>query len=89
MAPDVVVGTMTEVELHRMFAFDVAPAGGPGEHLRLEFADGTGHGVKITLTITGSDPAERDAAVQMWATGAIGHLASTAAEWAMAQPIDA
>ena len=88
MAPDVVIGTMTEVDLHRVFAFDVAPAGGPGEHLRLEFADGTGHGVKITLTVTGSDPAERDAAVQMWATGAIGHLAASAAEWAMAQPVD-
>jgi hypothetical protein len=54
----------------------------------LEFADGTGHGVKITLTVTGSDPAERDAAVQMWATSAIGHLAASAAEWAMAQPSD-
>ena len=88
MAPDVVIGTMTEVDIHRAFAFDVAPAGGPGEHLRLEFADGTGHGVKITLTVTGTDPAERDAAVQMWATGAIGHLAASAAEWAMAQPVD-
>ena len=46
-------------------AFDVAPTGGPGEHLRLEFADGTGHGVKVTLTVTGTDPAERDAAAQM------------------------
>ncbi len=85
MAPDVVIGTMTEVDLHRVLAFDVAPTGGPGEHLRLEFAAGTGHGVKITLTVTGTDPAERDAAAQMWATGAIGHLAASAAEWAMAQ----
>lgn len=43
---------------------------------------------QITLTVTGSSPAERDAAVQMWATGAIGHLAASTAEWAMAQPID-
>jgi uncharacterized protein YndB with AHSA1/START domain len=85
MAPDVVIGTMTEVDLHRVLAFDVAPTGGPGEHLRLELADGTGHGVKITLTITGTDPAERDAAAEMWVTGAIGHLAASAAEWAMAQ----
>jgi uncharacterized protein YndB with AHSA1/START domain len=28
MAPDVVVGTMTDVELHRVLAFDVATAGG-------------------------------------------------------------
>jgi hypothetical protein len=89
MAPDTVIGTMTEVDMHRVFAFDVAPTGGPGEHLRLEFADGTGHGVKVTLTVTGTDPAERDAAAQMWAGGAIGHLAASAAEWAMAQPVDA
>jgi hypothetical protein len=89
MAPDVVIGTITEVDLHRVLAFDVAPTGGPGEHLRLELADGTGHGVKITLTVTGTDPAERDAAAQMWATGAIGHLAASAAEWAMTQPTPA
>ena len=70
-------------------AFDIAPTGGPGEHLRLELADGTGHGVKITLSVTGTDPAERDAAAQMWATGAIGHLAASAAAWAMAQPMEA
>jgi len=87
MAPDMVIGTMTEVDPHRVFAFDVAPTGGPGEHLRLEFADGTGHGVKVTLTVIGTDPAEREAAAQMWASGAIGHLAASAAAWAMAQPV--
>ena len=89
MAPNVVIGTMTEVDLHRVFAFDVAPSGGPGEHLRLEFADGTGHGARVILTVTGTDPGERDAAAQMWGTGAIGHLAATAAEWAAAQPVEA
>ena len=89
MAPDFVIGTIIDVDLHRVLAFDVAPGGGPGEHLRLELADGTGHGAKITLTVTGTDPTERDAAVQMWATGAIGHLAAMAAEWAMAQPVEA
>lgn len=89
MAPDIVLGTMTEVELHRVLAFDIAATGGPGEHLRLEMANGTGHGVRITLTVTGSDPAECDAAAQMWATGAIGHLAASAAEWAISQPIEA
>jgi hypothetical protein len=89
MAPDVVIGTMTEVDLHRVFAFDVAPSGGPGEHLRLEFADGTGHGARVILTVTGTNPGERDAAAQMWGTGAIGHLAATAAEWAAAQPVEA
>ena len=56
MAPDVVIGTMTEVELHRVLAFDVAPTGGPGDHVRVELADGTGHGARITLTVTGTDP---------------------------------
>jgi uncharacterized protein YndB with AHSA1/START domain len=88
MAPDVVIGTITEVELHRVLAFDVAPTGGPGEHLRLELADGTGHGARITLTVTGTDPVERDAAADMWGTGAVGHLAASAAEWAMAQPAE-
>ncbi len=86
MAPDVVIGTMTDVELHRVLAFDIAATGGPGDHLRLELADGTGHGTKITRTVTGTDPAERDAAAQMCAIGAVGHLASSAADWAMAQP---
>jgi uncharacterized protein YndB with AHSA1/START domain len=88
MAPDVVIGTMTEVELHRVLAFDVAPTGGPGDHIRVEFTDGTGHGVRVTLTVTGTDPAERDAAAEMWGTGAVGHLAASAAEWAKAQPIE-
>ena len=87
MAPDVVIGTMTEMELHHAFAFDVAPTGGPGEHIRVELADGTGHGVRITLTVSGTDPDERDAAAQMWGTGAVGHLAASAAEWAAAQPL--
>jgi uncharacterized protein YndB with AHSA1/START domain len=89
MAPDVVMGTITEVDVHRVLAFDVAPTGGPGEHLRLELSEGTGHGVRVALTVTGSDPTERDAAAQMWATGAIGHLAASAAEWATTQPVQA
>jgi hypothetical protein len=85
MAPDVVVGTMTEVDLHRVLAFDVAPTGGPGEHIRVELTEGTGHGARITLTVTGTDLAERDEAAAVWGTRAIGHLADEAAKWAMAQ----
>ncbi len=85
MAPDVVVGTMTEVDPHRALAFDVSPEGGPGEHVRVELGEGTGHGARVVLTVTGSDPDERDAAAEVWGTGAIGHLASSAAEWAAAQ----
>jgi hypothetical protein len=87
MAPEVVIGTMTEVELHRVLAFDVAPTGGPGERIRVELADGTGHGARITLTVTGTAPGERDAAAEMWGTGAMGHLASSAAQWAMTKPV--
>jgi uncharacterized protein YndB with AHSA1/START domain len=86
MAPDVVIGTMTEVDLHRVLAFDVAPTGGPGEHVRVELAEGTGHGVRVTLTVTGTDATERDAAAEMWGAGAVGHLAASAAAWALAQP---
>lgn len=89
MAPDVVVGTMTEVELHRVFAFDVTPDGGPGDHVRVELGQGTGHGVRITLTVTGTDPDERDAAVEVWAVRAVGHLAVSAAEWATTRTVDA
>jgi uncharacterized protein YndB with AHSA1/START domain len=89
MAPEVVLGTMTEVEQHRVLAFDVTPAGGPGEHVRVELTDGTGHGIRIILTVTGTDPGDRDAAAEMWGTGAVGHLAAMAAEWALAQPVDA
>lgn len=89
MAPDVVVGTMTEVDLHRVLAFDVTPAGGPGDHVRVELADGTGHGVRVILTVTGTDPAERDAAAEMWGVRAVGHLAACAAAWATEQPVRA
>jgi uncharacterized protein YndB with AHSA1/START domain len=89
MAPEVVIGTMTEVELHRVLGFDVSPAGGPGEHVRVELSEGTGHGARLVLTVTGVEPGERDAAAEVWGTGAVGHLAAAAAEWAMAQPVEA
>ena len=90
MAPEVVIGTVTEVVVHEVLAFDVAPVtGGPGDDVRVTFSEGTGHGARITLTVTGTDPTERDAAAEMWGTGAIGHLAASAAEWALAQPVDA
>ncbi len=78
VAPDRVIGTMTEVDEPRVLAFDVAPAGGPGEHLRLELVEGTGHGARLVLTVTGSDPADRDAAAAQWGA-AVGHLAGEGA----------
>lgn len=83
MAPELVIGTMTEVDEPRLLAFDVAPTGGPGEHVRVELADGTGHGARLVLTVNGSDPAERDAAIEQWGGGAVAHLAREAARWAL------
>ncbi len=85
MAPQVVIGTMTEVDLHHVLAFDVAPSGGPGGHVRVELTPGTGHGARIILTVTGTEPTERDAAAEMWGAGAIGHLATSAASWALSE----
>ena len=83
-APDLVIGTMTDVDEPRLLAFDVAPTGGPGEHVRVELRKGTGHGARLVLTVTGTDPAERDAAIDQWGSGAVGHLAREAARWALA-----
>ena len=89
MAPDVVVGTMTDVDLHKVMAWEVAPSGGPGEHVRVELTEGTGHGVRLTLTVTGSDPSERDEAIGVWVDSAVGHLAAEGAEWAKRHPAGA
>lgn len=83
-APGVVLGTVTEVERPRLLAFDVAPGGGPGEHVRVALAAGTGHGARLVLTVTGRDPDERAAAVEQWGDGAVAHLGRAAAEWALA-----
>jgi uncharacterized protein YndB with AHSA1/START domain len=85
MAPDLVIGTMTAADEPHLLAFDVAATGGPGQHVRVELNQGTGHGARIVLTVSGSDPAERDAALQQWGTGAVGHLASEAARWALSE----
>lgn len=82
MAPELVIGTITEVEAPRLLAFDVAPTGGPGDHVRVGLSEGTGHGARLVLTVSGTDPSERDAAVDQWGTGAVGHLAAAAAAWA-------
>jgi uncharacterized protein YndB with AHSA1/START domain len=87
MAPDVVLGTMTAVDEPQLMAFDVGPAGGPGDHVQVELAPGTGHGARIVLTVSGSDPAELDQAVEQWGGGAVGHLAAEAAKWALAETV--
>ena len=83
MAPDLVIGTMTDVREPELLAFDVAPTGGPGDHVRVELNKGTGHGARLVLTVSGADPAELALAMDQWGSGAVGHLASEAARWAL------
>ena len=51
--------------------------------MAVELNEGTGHGARLVLTVTGSDPAERGAAIDQWGSGAVGHLAREAARWAL------
>jgi uncharacterized protein YndB with AHSA1/START domain len=79
-APEVVLGTVTETGEH-LLAFDTGP-GEPGDHVRVELAPGSGHGARLVLTVSGTDPAEREAAVEQWGAGAVEHVAQEAAAWA-------
>jgi uncharacterized protein YndB with AHSA1/START domain len=81
-APELVLGTMTEVDEPRVLAFDVAPGGGPGDRVRLELTEGTGHGARLVLVVTGTDPAERAVAVDEWGS-AVAHLAEAGAQRAL------
>jgi uncharacterized protein YndB with AHSA1/START domain len=76
-APEVVLGTVTEVEAGRVLAFDTG-AGEPGDHVRFELVEGTGHGARMVLTVRGADPAERDAALEQWGLGAVEAIAEAA-----------
>jgi uncharacterized protein YndB with AHSA1/START domain len=83
-APELVLGTVTEVDPPRLLAIDVAP-GEPGDRLRLEFVAGTGHGARLVLTVSGSTdrPDERDAAYDQWGRGAVEQVAAEALAWAV------
>jgi uncharacterized protein YndB with AHSA1/START domain len=76
-APEVVLGTVTEVEAPRVLAFDTG-AGEPGDHVRFELVEGTGHGARMVLTVHGTDPDERDAALEQWGGGAVEAIAAAA-----------
>jgi uncharacterized protein YndB with AHSA1/START domain len=83
-APEVVLGTVTEVRDEQVLAFDVAPDE-PGDRVRVELVVGSGHGARLVLTVEGTDPAELDPAVEQWGAGAIAHVAQEAARWAHSQ----
>lgn len=76
-APEVVLGTVTEVEAPRLLAVDTG-AGEPGDQVRFELVEGTGHGARMVLTVRGTDPAERDAALEQWGIGAVEAIAAAA-----------
>lgn len=78
-APEVVLGIVTEMQAPRLLAVDTGP-GEPGDHVRLELIDGTGHGARLLLTVFGSDPAEQDAALEQWGLGAVEAIARAALE---------
>ncbi|MCF7552040.1 SRPBCC family protein [Pseudonocardia sp. WMMC193] len=60
--------------------FDPGP-GEPGDHVRVALVPGSGHGARLVLTVSGADPAEREAAVAQW-QGAVERVAREAAVWA-------
>jgi len=79
-----VLGTVTEVARPRLLAFDTAPEE-PGDSVRLELGEGTGHGARLLFVVHGSVPAERDAAADRWGPGGVEHVAALGAAWALAR----
>lgn len=74
-APTHVLGTVTEVVPARVLAWECS-ADEPGDAVRLEIVDGTGHGARLLLTVTGTVPDERAEARAQWHDG----VENTAAE---------
>ncbi|MFH5231191.1 SRPBCC family protein [Antrihabitans spumae] len=77
-APDVVLGTVTELDPQRSFSFSTG-VGEPGDDVRLTLGEGTGHGARLTLEVAGTDPTEIDAAIDQWGGGALAHIVREAA----------
>jgi uncharacterized protein YndB with AHSA1/START domain len=82
-APDTVLGTARVVDEPRQFALDLAEDVA-GDTLVFRLGNGTGHGARIYLEVTGQDE-DLDAALDLWGQGALGGLARTAAEQDAAQ----
>ncbi len=76
-APEVTLGTVTEVEAPLRFSFRTAE-GEPGDLVRLHLGEGTGHGARLFIEVSGTDPAEIETAIDQWGAGAIAHLAREA-----------
>lgn len=76
-APEVVLGTVTEVVPGQVLAFDTGP-GEPGDRVRLELTDGTGHGARLVLRVTGTVAQEKGPAIEQWRVGAVEAVAAQA-----------
>lgn len=76
-APEIDLGTVTEVDPPRAFAFETAPDE-PGDRVRLELTAGTGHGAHLVLEISGRVASELAPAIDQWGGGAIAEIARQA-----------
>lgn len=76
-APREVLGYLTEVDIPALLAVDIVESE-PGDHLRLALGPGTGHGARLTLTVRGRDPREKDHAITRWRDGLVRALARSA-----------
>lgn len=79
-APEVLLGTVTEVDPPHLFVFTTAE-GVPGDRVELRLVAGTGHGARMVLDVHGADEAEFDAAVEEWGDGAAAHVAAESARY--------
>lgn len=87
-APEVVLGQVTEADEPHRLTLELAPDV-PGDQLTMELGAGTGHGARLTLTVTGSEPGQRNSAEEEWgAAGALGGLAEAALVWASGDRAD-
>lgn len=75
-APEVVLGTVTALDPPRLLVLEVDPAE-PGEGLRVATGEGTGHGTRLEVVLSGTDAAEREAGREQW-TAAVAGLAAAA-----------
>ncbi|WP_052344898.1 hypothetical protein [Thermocrispum municipale] len=73
VAPEVMFGTVAEVEPPRALALTTAP-GRPGDAVRLTLGEGTGHGARLMLEVSGTDPDERDDAVPAWGADVLARI---------------
>lgn len=80
--PGVVLGQVTEAVEPQRLTLDLAPDL-PGDRLTLELGEGTGHGARATLTVTGTEGDQRGPAEDAWGpAGALGELAEAGLAWA-------